>query len=206
MTVSYTPIFAFREWVDNEDRVQAGGDNGFNVRFHGIEAEFAALQLVIQSINDALTALSTKPPPQPQTTAFTPNLVPTVSLPNEQWQHLPGVAFAKGQTTAEGMMGVQLPNGSTINALRLIGSKGSGNVNVTLRRQPIAVDSAPQRLASVFVPNSTNGTFDTTAPADVASIVDTGQFCYYVSATLDSADAGAAVGVVLQAFLITHTG
>ena len=61
MTVSYTPSFTHPDWVDNQDRVQAGGGNGFNVRFHGIEAEPAALQLVVQSINDALTALSTKP-------------------------------------------------------------------------------------------------------------------------------------------------
>ena len=138
MTVLYTPTFTHTDWVDNQDRVQAAGGNGFNVRFHGIEAEFAALQLVVRSINDALTALSIKPPPQPQATAFTPNLVPTTNLPGQQWQHQDGIAFAKGQTAAAGMMDVQLPSGSTVNTLRLIGNKGSGNVNVTLRRQPIA--------------------------------------------------------------------
>jgi hypothetical protein len=207
MTVSYTPTFTHTDWVDNQDRVQAAGGNGFNIRFHGIEAEFAALQLVVQSINDALTALSVKPPPQAQTTAFTPNLVPTTNLPNQQWQHQDGIAFAKGQTTAAGMMDVQLPNGSTVNALRLIGNKGSGNVNVTLRRQPIADGSAAQTVANVFVPKSQNGTFDATAAADsAASAVDTGQFRYYISAALDSADTGDAVGVVLDAFLVTHTG
>jgi hypothetical protein len=207
MTVSYTPSFTHTDWVDNQDRVQAGGSNGFNGRFHGIEAEFAALQLVVQAINDALTALSTKPPPQPQTTAFTPNLVPTVNLPNEQWQHQDGIAYARGQASAVGMMDVQLPNGSTVNSLRVIGNKGSGNVNVTLRRQPIADGSAPQTVAIVSVPNTQNGTFDTTAAANPAtSLVDTGQFRYYVSAALDSADPGAAVGVVLDAFLVTHTG
>jgi hypothetical protein len=207
MTVSYTPSFTHPDWVDNQDRVQAGGGNGFNVRFHGIEAEFAALQLVVQSINDALTALSTKPPPQPKTTAFTPNLVPTTSLPTEQWHHQDGIAFARGQATAAGMMDLQLPNGSTINALRVIGNKGSGNVTVTLRRQPIADGSTAQTVASAFIPQSQNGTFDTTALAvAAASTVDTGQFRYYVSATLDSADAGAVVGVVLDAFLVTHTG
>ncbi len=206
MTVSYTPTFTHTDWVDNQDRVQAAGGNGFNVRFHGIEAEFAALQLVVRSINDALTALSIKPPPQPQATAFTPNLVPTTNLPGQQWQHQDGIAFAKGQTAAAGMMDVQLPSGSTVNTLRLIGNKGSGNVNVTLRRQPIAAGSAAQTVANVFVPKSQNGTFDATAAADsAANGVDTGQFRYYISASLDSADTGDAVGVVLDTFLVTHT-
>ncbi len=207
MTVSYTPSFTHTDWVDNQDRVQAGGGNGFNVRFHGIEAEFAALQLVVQSISDALTALSTKPPPQPQTTAFTPNLVPTSNLPNQQWQHQDGGAFARGQATAAGMMDVQLPSGSTVNSLRLIGNKGSGNVSVTLFRQPIAAGSLAQALANIFVPKTQNGTFDATAAADPSvGTIDASQFRYYISATLDSADTGDPVGVVLDTFLITHTG
>ena len=47
--VTYTPGFQHEDWVDNVDRVQAGGVNGFNVRFNTIEAEF-------QKIGDTMTA------------------------------------------------------------------------------------------------------------------------------------------------------
>jgi len=206
MSVSYTPSFSHVDWVDNQDRVQAGGGNGINIRFHGIEAEFATLSLIVQAVNDALTALAVKPPPAPQTTAITPALVPTTSLPTGQWQHQPGSAYIRGQATAAGMMTVQLPSGATVNTLRLIGNKGSGNVTVVLVRQPIADGSAPQPVATAFVAKSQNGTFDQSFSANPAnSGVDPGQYRYYLTANVDSADANDPVGVVLDSILITYT-
>lgn len=206
MSVTYTPSFSHVDWVDNQDRVQAGGGNGINIRFHGIEAEFAALSLVVQAVNDALTALSITPPPSPQTTALTPALVPTTKITAEVWQHQPGSAFIQGQAAAKGMMGVQLPKGATINSLRVIGNKGSGNVTVVLVRQPIADGSAPQSMAVVFVAKSQNGAFDATAAADsAANGVDPSQFRFYLTAVVDSADTNDPVGVILDSILITYT-
>jgi hypothetical protein len=37
--VTYARDFAHRDWIDNEDVVQAEGENGFNLRFHGVEDE-----------------------------------------------------------------------------------------------------------------------------------------------------------------------
>ena len=37
--VIFNRLFNHRDWIDNEDVVQAEGENGFNVRFHAIEDE-----------------------------------------------------------------------------------------------------------------------------------------------------------------------
>lgn len=37
--VIFNRAFNHRDWIDNEDVVQAEGENGFNVRFHAIEDE-----------------------------------------------------------------------------------------------------------------------------------------------------------------------
>lgn len=45
--ITYTPTFQHLDWVDNVDRVQAGGDHGFNIEFHNLEKEFASLYQTI---------------------------------------------------------------------------------------------------------------------------------------------------------------
>jgi hypothetical protein len=37
--ISYQRTFEHQDWIDNEDVVQAEGENGFNVRFHALENE-----------------------------------------------------------------------------------------------------------------------------------------------------------------------
>ena len=208
-SISYDPKFQFTPDVDNLTRVTANGPNGSNVRLQAIKAEFDTLHLVVQDVANAIAALSVKPPPQAQTSTFTPNLVSTSAVASLQWTHGEGFASTlPGQVQADGMMDVQLPQGSTINTLRVIGSKGSGNVSVDLRRQPIAHGSAPQIVASILVPKSQNGTFDSSiGPTDPAvATVDGGQFRYYIVARLDGGDPTATVGVEVDAFMITHTG
>ena len=39
-TISYTRTFHHRLFIDGVTRVSASGDDGFNGRFQGIEAEF----------------------------------------------------------------------------------------------------------------------------------------------------------------------
>jgi hypothetical protein len=48
----YAAKFYHKDWVDNVDRVQAAGQDGFNTRFHSLEDEFIS----IQSVMDSLTA------------------------------------------------------------------------------------------------------------------------------------------------------
>ena len=68
--ISYIPGFQHQDWIDNVDRVQAGGDNGFNLRFHALEAEFNRLAGVITQLNAALQALGQQPPAQQLAATF----------------------------------------------------------------------------------------------------------------------------------------
>jgi hypothetical protein len=53
----YTRHFQHTDWVDFVDPVQAGGDNGFNKRFHALESEFDSIAVAISSVDDAVTNL-----------------------------------------------------------------------------------------------------------------------------------------------------
>ncbi|UZJ33140.1 hypothetical protein [Streptomyces endophytica] len=56
---NYAPKFSHTDWIDNEDRVQAGGENGFNIRFHNLESEFASLASVLNPLIGALAKQET---------------------------------------------------------------------------------------------------------------------------------------------------
>lgn len=54
--VAYTRSFQHQDWIDNQDIVQAGGERGFNVEFHSLEAEFDKIGTVIAQLNAGLGA------------------------------------------------------------------------------------------------------------------------------------------------------
>ncbi|SRR6266849_1408855 len=58
----YTRHFQHKNWLDFIDPVQAGGDNGFNDRFHKLESEFDLIAAAISSVDDAVTNLENAAP------------------------------------------------------------------------------------------------------------------------------------------------
>jgi hypothetical protein len=52
--VSFTPTFRHTDYVDNRDRVQAGGPNGFNARFRALEEDLGTVSEVITEVAGAL--------------------------------------------------------------------------------------------------------------------------------------------------------
>jgi hypothetical protein len=54
--ITYTRSFQHQDWIDNEDIVQAGGERGFNVEFHALEAEFDKIGGVVGQLNANLGA------------------------------------------------------------------------------------------------------------------------------------------------------
>lgn len=52
--ITYARTFRHDDWIDNEDVVQAGGEKGFNKKFHDVEAEFDKIAAVVGQINAAL--------------------------------------------------------------------------------------------------------------------------------------------------------
>jgi hypothetical protein len=53
-TITYARTFRHDDWIDNEDVVQAGGEKGFNKKFHDMEAEFDKIATAFGQVNTAL--------------------------------------------------------------------------------------------------------------------------------------------------------
>lgn len=204
----YTRTYNHLDWMDNVDRVRAGGDHGFNAEFHNLEAEFDA-------ISSAITGLAVKPPPTKFTVTLTPNLVPTTTQASSQFQHINGAAVVPiKQILAAGMQTVPFPPGVVLNTLRMTGAKSSGTIEVVLQRQLLPYGSQPQAVATVVMGPNQNGPFDnSTNPTDAnLTAVDTTQYRYYLSVSLSGGDPLATQGVdggglslLLDAFQIAYT-
>jgi hypothetical protein len=193
MAISFTRAFQHEDWVDNVDRVQAAGDNGFNERFHGIEADFDSLGRVVEAISRALDALSAAPPALELRESVTPAFVATSGT---GWSHRNGFAEkAAGQTTAAGMTSVSLPHGARVLRLRAVGrNSGGGNLRIALMRQLVADPGATsEQLARV---EGTTDPFDQSIAADPAfQRVDDERFKYFITAQLNNALAADVVAV-----------
>ncbi|HKO43858.1 MAG TPA: hypothetical protein VJU84_11330 [Pyrinomonadaceae bacterium] len=55
--ITYGRTFQHEDWIDNEDVVQAGGEKGFNKKFHDIEAEFDRIGTVVGSVNTEINRI-----------------------------------------------------------------------------------------------------------------------------------------------------
>jgi hypothetical protein len=200
-TIHYGPQFQHTDWLDNVSRVKAGGEDGFNRRFHGLEEEFATISSVVDAINTRLQQLSTQPAPTEVKTSVTPV---TTALGNQGWSHIMGGATKPGgATAASGMIPIAVPHGNRIRSLRALGTKSgaAGTLDVNLRRQQLNPGAATQIVVTV---TAQQGDFDQTsaAPATEVAKVDTSQFRYYVTLELDSVAAGDVVRVM--GIQITH--
>lgn len=136
MTERYVPQFSHKDWIDNQDRVQAGGENGLNSRFHLLEAEF--LGLAENQINPMLKVLGAP------TRHLT--LVPALHSYTKDGNAVPGwlqaidmVQKPDGVAQAHGFMNVVLPDGVQVRSLLVTGSNQSstGTLTVSLNGRKI---------------------------------------------------------------------
>ena len=63
--ITYTRSVSFNDYVDGQTIVSAGGNDGFNVRFHALEKEFDTISSVVGQVNAAINALGVAPAPAP---------------------------------------------------------------------------------------------------------------------------------------------
>jgi hypothetical protein len=49
--ITYSRTFSHQDWIDNEDVVQAEGENGFNLRFHALEDELDTIGTVLGTVD-----------------------------------------------------------------------------------------------------------------------------------------------------------
>ncbi|MFI6448378.1 hypothetical protein [Kitasatospora sp. NPDC050543] len=151
----YTPKFSHTDWIDNEDRVQAGGENGFNIRFHNLETEFATL--AEQHLNPLINSLSTTGPSflslipilAPK---LSPDAAPIATMP-PAWV-LVGESAQKisGVSEAHGIMNITLPDGVEIKSMMVAGSQSVPTdpfPSLVLRRKAVEGTSGSENLITI---------------------------------------------------------
>jgi hypothetical protein len=197
--IKYTRAFQHEDWIDNEDVVQAGGEKGFNQKFHDLEAEFDNLSNIIGLINASLIITSPT-----QTLTFAPSFFPNLNAP--QWSQNNGLAVkAAAQTGADGFMPLQLPDEFKLQSMTAIGEK-SGNVGsfiVQLVRQSIT--GALTTLLTLSLAASPDQFQVTDAIPPGFSLIDNKTNKYLIIARVIGADAAATVKLSAFQILCSRT-
>lgn len=220
MPISYTRSFSHPDWIDRVDRVQAGGDNGFNGRFHGIEAEFDALSGVVKQADTQLSTQSGQIGVlqqqvaalggvvlAPVTLGLTPTMQPfNPDATNSSWSHVywstvvvgqPNGSFVKVPTAnggaADGVLPLTLPEGVTLLNVAVLGQATTpANMKTQLVRE--------QRNAPFTKSTLVNVTGFVSVPVPGSPVFSSDTDLFYLRATL----IGAAAGDVLRGFAITY--
>jgi hypothetical protein len=202
MTVTFTPTFTHTPWVDNRDRVQAAGPNGFNVRFGSLQSDMQTLATVVADIDTALAGLAAGPGAQAHVLTLPPFLSPTLGdIPWAMDQSGYAVKPA-GQSTIAGIAPAVVPDGVTLTQFRVSGvNSGAGSVRISLMRARLLGAPAPAERLGRVTGDATP--FDNTVAVDPAlATVDTSTFRYFVLATVNGAAGGDTI--TLAGFRITY--
>ncbi|MFD3566005.1 hypothetical protein [Streptomyces sp. NPDC058667] len=182
MIEHYKPQFAHKDWIDNQDRVQAGGTNGINDRFHQLEKEFA--RLADMHLNPLIDGLGT--------TRFI-SLIPALTayevngVTNSWTQGVDQVEKPTNVAAARGFMSISLPDNAHVTSLKVTGENKSerGVLTVALKGRQIAnedggavplietheVGTATLPTADAKITNSTHRYFLTVEVVDAADVV-----------------------------------
>jgi hypothetical protein len=107
--ITYTRTFIHNDWIDNQDVVQAGGEAGFNQKFHGIEAELDKISGAFTQANtnvnniQRVNFLQANPPitlaANTASTEFQVELYDRASIPpNVEKVYFPILVFSTGST------------------------------------------------------------------------------------------------------------
>lgn len=211
MSISYTRTFAHNDWVDNVDRVQAGGDNGFNGRFHSVEAEldkisgvFGEVDTLLGTQSGQLTTL------QQQVSALGTGIARTISVtpllvatgPTGWDISTPGVARKPpSATSAHGAVTVTLPAGAQITAFRALGhNAGKGAILIDLTAQ--GLDGQNQAPVVRIQITAQMSPFDIALNPAVGHEAIDANTSYFILAQLDNA--GPTDDVVLTGFQVLY--
>jgi hypothetical protein len=183
LDLAYTPVFHHANWVNNIDRIQGGGPNGFNVRFDAIESDLAQAATVVTQISTALSQVGVI-----GTQVLTPGL-DLVSLPlagTGGWSFdSAGVAHPDaGSGGGTAVMGLSLPDGVRLVSLRALGryAGSPARFDIRLSRTELADTTKTDLLAELS--DTSPGVTDPldvtkTVTADFAT-VDNNTFRYYL--------------------------
>ncbi|MGX1886721.1 hypothetical protein [Streptomyces sp. NPDC055287] len=187
MIERYKPQFSHKDWIDNQDRVQAGGRDGLNHRFHLLENEFAGLaENQINPIIDSRASTTHL--------TLTPALMRCISAGGEVPPWFQGIDMVEkppGIEQAHGFMNIVLPDGALVRSLLATGNNNSskGTLHVSL----VARNINKAGGGTDFCIQSTTLGTAARPEAEVKILNDTHR--YYVTVDLDGADAASTVQV-----------
>lgn len=197
--LSYLPTFHHTDWVDNLDRCDAEGPNGFNKRFDAIAADLNQLSTVVGQIGTAIADFQAPAPAQQIQLSFTPMLRPTSADGGGGWGYTTtGVAVASAALPGGvfGVMNLSLPDQYVLTSLRLVGSidgVDSSDIdgNITLSRVPLRLTIPPtaaQTVGTVAVGDGLQrGSFDVQQPPAASfAKIDNGTYRYFLTALFDT--------------------
>jgi hypothetical protein len=198
--ISYTPVFRHTDWVDNVDRVEAAGQNGFNIRFNTIGSDLRQLSTVVGQINTRLTQLADRPVPTVRLT-LPPALRPTGGAP---WVIAStGEAVVPPNGGSSGALNLSLPDGARLTTFRATGQCQSDSIVISLVRGIGHFGSAAfQEMVRLTVDTSP---FDKSGAVDPsAGRVDNSTFRYFINAQTNGTSPATPGAVAIRAFQLTY--
>jgi hypothetical protein len=198
--VSYTPTFHHTDWLDRLDRVEAGGPNGFNVRFRAIEHDLRGLTTVVATIAAKLNQIHTPPAPTPgqdRRLSFTPRLNIVVDgddpFPWSPDQLGQMTGRAEGPTRSHGLLNLALPDRARLTTIgfraTITGPAGGAPVLVvTLYRVALQLTAQPstRELVGTVSTGDANANVVRTITSGDNATVDLANFRYLIEVTLNN--------------------
>ncbi|WP_284744919.1 hypothetical protein [Amycolatopsis sp. RTGN1] len=182
----YDPKFQHTDWVDNVDRISAGGANGFNVRFDTITSDLRQLSTVVLQVDAALD-LAAGGAVGPQVLTVPLDFPPTPQ--RDGWTYDANGAGHPQAGAAGGtaVMGLTLPDHIRLTSFRAIGQFGGGTTRLILtlgRAQLTVAAPVPDKLAEIRSDTQTlPASYDVTAAVDSRfGLVDLSLFRYFLLA------------------------
>ncbi|HEY0980869.1 MULTISPECIES: hypothetical protein [unclassified Schlesneria] len=185
----YKRNFSHDPWIDGFDAVQADGERGLNKVVFSFQDELDSVSSAFATLQGIVVPVS------PTTTlTFAPTLFPVLTTP--AWSSGYGIATkGSGQTSADGWMPIQLPDGGKIQSVAVNGegSGSLGSVSVQLLRQSFST-SEQSTLVALQLSNGGTGAQIFASVGfvpDDKSLIDNGNFKYLIAAKIIGADATA---------------
>lgn len=209
--VRFSPTFTFEPWVNNVDRITAGGPRGFNLKFDAIAADLQAVAGVVGQFNAVLGQPVGSPP---GTVVFTPPL--DFAVPNTG----PGWTFdeigalhpvATTTTPVTQVMVLTLPEHIRLQTFRAVGRYPGTPMTFSIglfRASLLNLGQAPDKIAEIT--NTTTGItnpFDLSIPATSAfAAVDPNAFRYYILASATQVTATSSSAMSLNTVQLVYAG
>ncbi|MEU6273014.1 hypothetical protein ABZ871_11470 [Streptomyces populi] len=197
--ISFEPTFKHTPWIDAVDRVAAGGDNGFNIRFQHLEADLGTVGSRFTEVSEALNSLVTTA--EVRRSVNIAAVLSTVGTAGWQISDAGEASKPSDAEEAQGAVAVLLPVSGVITGFRAFGTcSGTGKLKVDLVRRKLTGGAEKNVVQIVAQPDQAFPPERAPAPADAS--IDP-EASYFIHAHTD----GAAMEdiMVLTGFQVRYT-